>query len=68
VAGMGAIEEKYQRIADDRRLFDIRLWQSQGDRAIFEAVWQMLRDYLLIRGKDAGELRLQRTVESFQKT
>ncbi len=35
---MGAIEEKYQRIADDKRSFDIRFWQSQGDRAIFEAV------------------------------
>ncbi len=64
---MRSIEENYQRITDDRRSFDIRFWQSQGDRAIFEAVSEMLHDYFLIRGKDADEFRLQRTVESFQK-
>ena len=64
---MGSIEENYQRITDYRRSFDIRFWQSQGDRAIFEAVWEMLHDYFLIRGKDADEFRLQRTVESFRK-
>jgi len=64
---MRSIEEKYQRITDDRHSFDIRFRQSQGDRAIFEAVSDMLHDYLLIRGKNANEFRLQRTVESFQK-
>jgi len=64
---MGAIEENYRRIADDTRSFDIRFWQSQGDRAIFEAVTEMLHDYFLIRGKDADEFRIQRTVESFRK-
>lgn len=61
------IEENYQRTIDDRRTFDIRFWQSQGDIAIFEAVTQMLDDYLLIRGKNADEFRLQRTVETFRK-
>lgn len=64
---MKDIEENYQRITDDRRLFDIRFWQEQGEQAIFEAVSEMLRDYFLIRGKDAGEFRLQRTVEAFRK-
>jgi hypothetical protein len=64
---MKPIEENYQRIADDSRSFDICFWQSQGPRAIFEAVSDMLRDYFLIRGKDADESRLQRTVESFRK-
>ncbi len=64
---MRAIEENYQRITDDRRSFDIRFWQSQGDRVNFEAVSDMLDDYFLIRGKDANEFRLQRTVESFRK-
>jgi len=35
---MRTIDENYQHIADDTRSFDIRFWQSQGDRAIFEAV------------------------------
>lgn len=64
---MGAIEENYQRMTDDRRSFDIRFWQTQGDRAIFEAVSEMLRDYFLIRGEDADEFRIQRSAESFQK-
>lgn len=65
---MSIFEENYQRIKGDRRSFDIRFWQSQGDRAIFEAAWEMLLDYFLIRGKDVNNLRLQRTVESFRKT
>jgi len=64
---MSIPEENYQRIKDDKRSFDIRFWQSQGDNAIFEAVWEMLHDYFLIRGKNADELRLQRSVESFRK-
>ena len=64
---MRVIEENYKRITDDRRSFDIHFWQSQGDRAIFEAVSEMLGDYFLIRGKDANEFRLQRTVETFRK-
>jgi hypothetical protein len=61
------IEENYGRITDNRRSFDIRFWQSQGDRAIFDAVSDMLHDYFLIRGKDANEFRLQKTAESFRK-
>jgi len=64
---MKKIEENYHRITDDKRSFDIRFWQSQGDQAIFEAVEDMLQDYFLIRGKDADEFRLQRTGESFRK-
>lgn len=64
---MNKIEENYQHITDDKRLFDIRFWQSQGDLAIFEAVAEKLNDYFLIRGKNAYESRLQRTIENFRK-
>jgi hypothetical protein len=64
---MRKIEENYQLITDDKRLFDIRFWQSQGDIAIFEAAAEMLNDYFLIRGKNADEPRFQRTVEAFRK-
>ena len=64
---MNKTEENYQRITDDRRTFDIRFWQSQGDLAIFQAVTEMLNDYFLIRGMHADESRLQRSVESYQK-
>ena len=61
------IEENYQRIGDAKRSFDIRFWQMQGDIAIFEAVTEMLKDYFFIRGKNADEFRLQRSIESFRK-
>jgi hypothetical protein len=64
---MKRIEENYQRITDDNRLFDLRFWQSQGDLAIFEAVTEMLNDYFLIRELNADESRLQRSVEKFRK-
>jgi len=64
---MKQIEESYQLISVDDRSFDIRFWQEQGDLVIFEAVTEMLKDYFLIRGKNADEFRLQRTVESFRK-
>ncbi|MFH0925588.1 MAG: hypothetical protein V1872_08170 [bacterium] len=64
---MKIIEENYQHLRDDNQSFDIHFWQSQGDRAIFEAVSEMLHDYFLIRGLDVNEFRLQRTIESFQK-
>ena len=64
---MKNIEENYQKITDDKRGFDVRFWQSQGDLAIFQAVTEMINDYFLIRGKNADESRLQRTVEDFRK-
>ena len=64
---MNKIDENYQRIIDDKRLFDIRFCQSQGDLSIFEAVTEILNDYFLIRGQHADESRLQRTIESFRK-
>ncbi|MBI5607117.1 MAG: hypothetical protein HY879_27615 [Deltaproteobacteria bacterium] len=64
---MEKIKEDYRRITDDKRLFDIRFWQSQGDIAIFEAAAKMINDYLLIRGKNVDESRLQRTIEAYRK-
>jgi len=64
---MRKIEENYQLMKEDRRSFDIRFWQAQGDRAIFEAVSEMLNDYFLLRGQNADKFRLQRSVESFRK-
>ena len=64
---MKIVEESYQSIKDSSRSFDVRFWQSQGDSAIFEAVSEMLNDYCLIRGIDANEFRIQRTIESFRK-
>ena len=68
MAGKRKIEEKYQRIEDADRSFDVRFWQEKGDIAIFKAMEDMVNDYLKLRGKDAHESRIQRTVEAFRRT
>jgi len=59
--------ESYSKIGAGDRDFDIKFWQSQDPQFIFQAVDEMLMDFLLIRGKNADESRLQRTVETFHR-
>jgi hypothetical protein len=47
--------------------WDIDFWQAQDPRLIFEAVNEMLKDYLLLRGCNADEFRFQRTDEHFHR-
>lgn len=44
-----------------------RYWQAQGPERIFEAVREMIRDYLLLKEGHADEPRLQRAVEAFHR-
>lgn len=61
------IMERYGRIEEMDRSFDIAYWQRLGPDAIFEAAWQMVVDaHKRLRG-GTDELRLRRTVESFQR-
>lgn len=60
------IQENYGKLGQEGD-FDVRFWQSQSPETLFKAVESLIQDYLLIREGYAGELRLQRTVESFQK-
>ena len=55
-----------KNLAEMDKSFDIEFWQRQGDRAIFQAAWEMVELYL--REKNINESRLQRTVENFQRT
>lgn len=59
-------QERYGRLGtgDD---FDRRYWQSQGPEQIFEALREMIRDYLLLKEGNADEPRLQRAVEAFRR-
>ena len=60
------IIESYGKLREGRS-FDLYFWQEQGPKAIFNAAYDLIKDYLLIRKGYADEPRLQRTVESFQK-
>lgn len=62
---MDKIVESYGKMGAEDNEFDIRFWQSQGDKAIFDAALEMVTDYLILKDGHADEPRLQRTVESF---
>ncbi len=61
------VMERFGKLKDMDRSFDIEYWQRQGDAAIFRAAWEMVEFYYRDRGLDLNELRLQRTVENFQR-
>lgn len=48
------------------RSFDREFWRKVGPEGRFAAAWQMVVDAHLLRGKDASELRLQRSVAGFR--
>ena len=59
--------ERYGRLTEMDRSFDIAYWQRLGSKAIFEAAWLMVIDAHSRRPGQADELRLRRTVETFQR-
>lgn len=61
------VMERFGKLKEMDRSFDIEFWQRQGDAAIFRAAWEMVELYHRDRGLDPNELRLQRTVENFQR-
>ena len=61
------VMERYGRLAEMDRSFDIAYWQRLGAHAIFEAAWQMVVDAHIHRPGGIDELRLRRSVEAFQR-
>ena len=61
-----ALEENYGKLGEDDT-FDLSFWQSQPPEVLFDAAYDLIKDYLLLKEGYAGEPRLQRTVESFRK-
>jgi len=59
------VMERYGRLSEMDRSFDIEYWQRLGPQAIFEAAWQMAVDAHSRNGGTSDELRLRRTVEHF---
>ncbi len=59
--------ERYGRLRDMDRSFDIAYWQRLGPKAIFEAAWQMVVAAHANRPGGLDELRVQRSVENYQR-
>jgi hypothetical protein len=60
------VVERYGPLAEMDRSFDVAYWQRLGAEAIFEAAWQLVVQAHMNRDGGEDELRLSRTVESFQ--
>lgn len=61
------VMERFGRIQDAGRSFDIEYWQRQGDAAIYRAAWELVEFYHREQGMEPDELRLQRSIENFQR-
>ncbi len=61
------VMERFGNLSEMDRSFDIEFWQRQGDAAIFNAAWELVELYYQERGFGTDELRLQRSVENFQR-
>lgn len=59
--------ERHGRLAELDRSFDIEFWQSQPAQARFDAAWELIVHANKIKGGDVRQLRLQRSVEAFQR-
>jgi hypothetical protein len=62
----GFIERK-GRIQDLDRTFDLQFWQAQPAAARFAAAWELIVHACKVKGIDVRQLRLQRSVETFQR-
>jgi hypothetical protein len=65
--GYDFVMERFGPIRAMDRSFDFEYWQRQGDAAIYRAAWELVEQYHRSQGKDPNELRLQRSIENFQR-
>ncbi len=56
-----------KNISEMDKSFDIEYWQKQSSSERFSAIEEMVEMHHLRKGGSADELRLQRTVEHFQR-
>jgi len=61
------VMERRGKFEDLDRSFDLQFWQAQSDTARFAAAWDLVVTAYRVQGKDVRELRLQRSVETFQR-
>ena len=47
--------------------FDKKFWRRAGAQARFAAAWDMVKEYMKMKGKNARLLRLRRSVQSIER-
>jgi hypothetical protein len=61
------ISERKGKLAELDRSFDLKFWQSQTPSTRFQAAWELIQHAWKVKGNDVRQLRLQRSIESFQR-
>jgi hypothetical protein len=59
--------ERRGNLEDLDRSFDIEFWQALSPQERFEAAWELIIHAEKIKGRDVRQLRLDRSVESYQR-
>ena len=54
------------KLEEANRSFDLAFWKRVGVKGRFEALWQMVKEANMIKGKDGHQLRLQRSVQNIK--
>ena len=54
------------KLEEADRSFDLDFWERVGAEGRLEALWEMVREALMLRGINADPPRLQRSVERVQ--
>ena len=49
------------------RSFDLKFWLSQPPQARFQAAWELVLHTWRVKGNDVRQLRLHRSIETFQR-
>ena len=62
----GFVERK-GKLSELDRSFDLEFWQAQPPKARFDAAWELIVHTIRVKGQDVRQLRLQRSVETFQR-
>jgi len=55
------------KLQDLDRSFDLKFWQSQPAQVRFNATWDLIVHATKVKGQDIHQLRMQRSVENFQR-
>lgn len=59
--------ERRGKLKDLDRSFDLSFWQKQPPQAKFAAAWELVLHASRVKGMDVRQLRLHRSVETFQR-
>jgi hypothetical protein len=61
------IMERKGKLGELDRSFDLNFWQAQSAVERFQAAWELVQHAWKTKGHDVRQLRLQRSVENFQR-